>query len=212
MDGTYDAWTNIPGGFGHAVTVSMANPGIYEVKAVIGGVDQVFVRRKDGEHSPKNPKKAGTPDCFGVVDTDWQLALIAHSRSNLGSTAYAYALENYPLGEATPKCNLFVARVAAEAGVVVPWINKGTYGIKTYPPVANQWAGTLPGNIVGWAIAPASFYPQPGWIVANSDPGMGHVGVIDYDGAWISAGPKNINRNADLRSPNYHPAIGRFRN
>ena len=29
-------------------------------------------------------------------------------------------------------------------------------------------------------------------------------GIIDYDGAWIGAGPKEINRKADLRETYYN--------
>lgn len=30
--------------------------------------------------------------------------------------------------------------------------------------------------------------------------GIGHTGIVDYDGAWISAGTTNVNRVADVRT------------
>jgi hypothetical protein len=29
--------------------------------------------------------------------------------------------------------------------------------------------------------------------------GTGHVGIVDYDGSWIGAGGKDVNRKADIQ-------------
>jgi len=48
-------------------------------------------------------------------------------------------------------------------------------------------------------------YPQPGYVIARGASVLGHCGILDYDGAWISTGPYQINRRADLQSSTYQP-------
>jgi len=42
----------------------------------------------------------------------------------------------------------------------------------------------------------------------------GHVGILDYDGAWINAGPKTVNKFPHLTPPGgeYQPARMRKKN
>ncbi len=194
-DGTYDAWTAYPNGNGHTFIAQPQEAGIYEVKAVIGSKELYLRRTKDDPHSSW---EEGERDCFGVVDEDWQIAVRDHARANLGSTAYAFAVANPPFDEEDYKCNLFVAHKATDGGAVVPWING--IALRPFPPTANQWAAFDPKPIPNWTLLSSGVYPQPGYMVAKGDMGSGHVGILDYDGAWISAGTHNVNRKADLRN------------
>lgn len=212
-DGTYSAWTAFQDGQGHTFTAQPLDAGIYEVKAVIDSHTVFYVRAKDDPHSPK---KKGDNECFGVVDEQWQLNVRDNAKSNLGSVAYAQAVANSNVPAGPPggyKCNLFVGHKATDAGAIVPKIN-GRNPFSRFHPSANQWAdiedtigaGVKP--IPNWTLLPAATYPQPGFVVARGAAGaIGHTGIVDYDGAWISAGTTNVNRIADVRT--YIPS--RFR-
>ena len=69
----------------------------------------------------------------------------------------------------------------------------------------------------GWAWHPQSWTPEPGAVVSryNFDwvpfieripTTSAHVGILDYDGAWINAGPSNINRFPHITSGEYQKA------
>jgi len=209
-DGTYSDWTAYQNGQGHTFTAQPDDAGIYEVKVTLttGATSQDFflARREDDSYSRK---KKGENDCFGVVDEGWQIDVRDEAKDGLGATAYAFRASNPPLPRRSNKCNLFVAHKASDGGATVPWIN-GVWPFSSYPPVANQWAGTEVKNIPNWTLLGPQTYPQPGFVIARGVPGgTGHTGIIGYDGAWISAGSKDVNRNADLRNSFYQPA--RFR-
>jgi hypothetical protein len=201
-DGTFGNWTAYQNGQGHTFTAQPATAGIYEVKAEMDGQEFFLKRAKDDPHSAR---MKGENDCFGVVDEPWQISVRHEAKKNLGSTAYAAAIENPPFAEGEPKCNLFVAHKATDGGAIVPWI-KGNF-IRPYPPIANQWEGHDSQPIPNWTLLPEQTFPQPGFIVArigqvNPNTGSrrsGHVGILDYDGAWIAAGTLDVNRRADLQ-------------
>ena len=69
--------------------------------------------------------------------------------------------------------------------------------VSSYPPTANDWAlGTTP--IAGWSFLGANVYPEPGFIAGHPNPGgMGHCGIVDYDGWTISARRGGVGRNAE---------------
>ena len=77
------------------------------------------------------------------------------------------------------------------------------------PPSANTWAGMpdisdpgAPYPIPGWTLLTDNAHPQPGNVAASGfeTGASGHCGIVDYDGQWISAGGKNVNRNAQFKS------------
>ncbi len=210
LDGTFEDWTDFGShGKGTKFKHTTALSGIFELKAVInsGGAaqDQFYVRKKDDAHSAH---KKGENDCFGVADDQWQLNVRRQAWINLGNTAYARGIANPPIPAGPPggwKCNLFVAHKATDGGATVPWINGNIF--QSYPPVANQWAGTEVKNIPNWPLLGADAKPQPGYVVARgATGGSGHTGILDYDGAWISAGVADVNRKSDLRNGTYQPA------
>jgi hypothetical protein len=196
-DGTYSGWTAYEDGQGHTFTAQPEDAGIYEVKATVDGQDFFLKRAKDDPHSAK---KKDENECFGVVDEQWQINVRNQAKANLGSVAYAFAVANENVGKKEYKCNLFVGHKATNGGAIVPKIN-GRNPFSKYYPIANQWAGTQVANIPGWILLPVNTYPQPGYVVARGAPGgIGHTGIVDYDGAWIGAGTFNVNRKADLRN------------
>lgn len=206
-DGTSSDWTAYQDGEGHTFTAQPIDAGIYEVKAEIDGEIVFYMRSRDDPHSSK---KRGENECFGVVDEQWQINVRNQAKNNLGSVAYAQGIANSNVPAGPPggyKCNLFVGHKATDAGAVVEKIN-GNNPLSKYHPTANQWAGTEIKTIPNWTLLPPSTYPQPGFVVARGAPGgIGHTGIVDYDGAWISAGTTNVNRIADVRT--YIPS--RFR-
>lgn len=196
-DGTYSGWTAYENGQGYTFTAQPEDAGIYEVKATMDGQDFFLKRSKDDPHSAK---KKDENECFGVVDEQWQINVRNQAKANLGSVAYAFAVANENVGKKEYKCNLFVGHKATNGGAIVPKIN-GRNPFSKYYPIANQWAGTQVANIPGWILLSVNTYPQPGYVVARGAPGgIGHTGIVDYDGAWIGAGTFNVNRKADLRN------------
>lgn len=196
-DGTYSPWTGYTNGRGHTFTAQPQDAGIYEVKATMEGQDFFLKRAKDDPHSAK---KKDENECFGVVEKDWQINVRNQAKGNLGSVAYAKAVANDNVPKNEYKCNLFVGHKANDGGAAVPKIN-GNNPFNKYYPIANQWAGTQVATIPGWTLLPTNTYPQPGFVVARGAPGgIGHTGIVDYDGAWISAGTTEVNRKADVRT------------
>ena len=62
--------------------------------------------------------------------------------------------------------------------------------------MANEWASANV-EIEGWAYRDS--YPVPGFVVAHPNPGgLGHVGIVDYDGEGIGAGKIRVSRNYAL--------------
>ena len=91
---------------------------------------------------------------------------------------------------------MFVAHSIMRAGLQVPHNSRF---LSTYPPVANDWANASY-EIGDWVVLPSDGYPEPGYVVADPDPDTsGHMGILDFDGAGISAGISNVNRRFDLR-------------
>lgn len=201
-DGSFESWVAVPNATGHIYKENPTEAGIFEVKAVIDGQDYIFKRKEDDPHSGK---KEGDHDCYGVVDEAWQIDLRDEAKSHLGSLAYATKeYKSLAFRWGTNKCNLFVAHRANEAGAPVQNINGGTVP-PYYPPTANQWAGYEVKNIPNWTILPRQTYPQPGYIVSRyNTETSGHCAILDYDGAWISAGEKTVNRVADMRAQGYN--------
>jgi hypothetical protein len=211
-DGTYTGWTDFgSNGTGTKFQHTTTESGIFQIKVTVQNAREHFhVRRKSDPHtSGDHELKKGDPDSIGVADTQIQIDIVAAARTDLGSTAYAVNVANGFFEEGTNKCNLFVAEKAQAAGATVPFINFEILPLPPHslPPVANQWAGIAPDakhpayTIANWDLLSDSAFPQPGLIVASGSEtwSPGHAGIVDYDGRWISAGPANVNRNAEFK-------------
>jgi len=220
-DGTYTGWVSFANGTGTRFATVMPDGGIYKIRANFSGSSFEYVWKND-EPTDIGSRKEGQPNHIGVCDTQTQINIRNSALSQFGSTKYAYAVRlpgeyGFPaFTNNTWKCNAFVAHRCTAIGATVPKINGPTVLgvlIPRGPPRANQWAGaqttvhdgTFSTEILGWPLLPINTFPQPGFVIARSAD-TGHCGIIDYDGAWISAGSDNVNRKADLQNPNYQPA------
>jgi len=207
-DGTFDEWADFgPHGKGTRFEHTMQIGGIYQIRALLNGTDEVLYKRKKSErldiYLAYGPGSKSMPDSIGVCDTQSQIAICREAQTFYASTYYApsnavppqYGFAGFST-ESPTRCNIFVAHRAVAAGAAVPAINGHT---NPYPPLANEWAGIedtsiWPGDptfIEGWPILPVGARPQPGWIIAHPDPAWnqsGHVAITDYDGEGIGAG------------------------
>ena len=233
-DGTYTEWSNISEqATGKKFEYTTETGGIFQVKAVItNGGEHEYKRKKDAPYGAnwrgvynENVLSKGKPDFVGVVDEQWQIDLRDEAVSFLGITDYALtkSIRVYRGGpNARPgadKCNIFVYHRCVAAGFPVPlahsYERRFGLGIVHVPPLANQWGNEWAGSsfpIAGWIFLSNSAMPQPGFIVIRTgNSGSGHMGILNYDGSWINAGPTNVNQAIHL-STGYQPAVFRKHN
>lgn len=208
-DGTYEQWWPIVASQAGAVAGFIPTQGgIYQIRALAsveaGGTDERFYVWDTDEDIAIGPGRNGLPKSFGVVSHVWQNTLRDCARDQLGSTAYLstnllpaqFGFPQFPAGDMIFKCNIFVAHRIVQSGLMCPktrgWLN-------SYPPLANDWANPSYG-IGDWIPLSTGEYPEPGYVFAEPDPDTsGHMGILDFDGAGISAGISNVNRRFDLR-------------
>lgn len=222
-DGSYTEWQSFgeqQRKFDHTTTAG----GIYQIKAAVtvdgAQTEHSFVRRIDERNATASGGnyneiyRAGQPDYVGVVDNEWQISVRREAHRNLGSTVYAesatlvlYAGQTMNPGQ--NKCNAFVYHKASDGGAPVP-LTRGrgsSVGYATNPPLAYDWwdGGYA---IAGWMRLGDAAFPQPGYLVAGPDDDehrYGHVGIVDYDGAWIQAGRTTVNKYPHLTSSQERP-------
>lgn len=225
FDGTYSAWTAFKTGKGHTFVAYPKDAGIYEIKFVANEQDYIFQRKFDAPNADNSKgyvqaiHKKGAHDCLGVVEEDWQIRLRKAAWGNLGSTRWNQKDSIYipghliRYGKRTDKCNLFVFEQGYMANTTIPL--NGT--APKWPPIAFDWWNDNTGRtdskgrimisqaIAGWQRMSDRTRPQPGLVVSRPNlagiPGKygSHVGILDYDGSWISAGPLKVNKY-------YHPS------
>ena len=219
-DGTYTNWTDFgPSATGAQFDYTTLISGIFQVEAYFANDPNhpvPYLRQKDDPKTADGvilgPGKRGEPNAFGVCSSQMQINLCDRAESWLGSTAYdpangvtaQYGFSAFPPGSDT--CNMFCAHMGCSVGATVPAIN----GVRhSYPPLANQWAGTLSTDIIpgapfssaihNWSLLPATSNPEPGFIIAHpsaTPTGEGHCAILDYDGWGIGAGASGtVNRN-----------------
>ena len=198
---------------------------IFQVRARIvasgPGIYVNYTRKRDDPHGKSssgvmNPMlKAGEPDFVGVAEGDAQIAIVKKARESLGSTAWSLAstVTVSPTATAGPndnKCNVFVYQSCMNAGASVPLDSGG------WPPRAYDWFDSS-FTITGWNFRTSYCHPAPGqvvsrylldWIpIVDRIPGTSaHVGIVDYNGSWINAGPANINRYPHISNSDYQTA------
>jgi len=221
--GSFDAWTPLAGGTGPRAEVVEGGAGIFQIRAkiVTGGstLYYSYKRKKDDPHGKDsfgnmNPiLKSGAPDYVGIAAGQRQLHFTKVARGALGSTAFA-ELATVPVSATftalpgEPKCNIFVYHMAIASGATVPLDAGGS------PPRAfNWWDSLFP--IAGWFHYNQTWWVEPGVVVARPSVNWwiiqdllerGHVGILDYDGSWINAGPRKVNRFPHITSKAYQTA------
>jgi hypothetical protein len=199
-NGSYTPWNYAAGNYyGNQAFVHTSEGGIYQIRVIASaesGSDERYYVWQEDEDTEIGLNKKGNLKAFGVCDEQWQIELRNCAKSYLGSTAYAkdeylpaqYGYPEYPKGDVSFKCNIFVAHMCAMRNIVVPGI-RGIF--RNYPPLANDWANPL--CVIDYWVIEDNF-SQPGFVVANFGKNMGHVGIMDFDGCAISAGGLNVNR------------------
>ncbi len=230
-DGFFEVWTAF--GTGNKIEIATQSAGIFKIRAKIAIPGQespkylYYVRERDDPHGKDsagtmNPKyKKGQIQFVGVTEGELQLGIVKKARSFLGSTAYSksvsvVATPTLTAGIGSNKCNIFVYHMATNAGASIPLDVAGS------PPRAFDWYDSkFP--ISGWAWLFSTDTVKPGAIVSRYMEGgsledifldwdvhiphtSAHVGILDYDGAWINAGPRNVNRYPHISDAAYQEA------
>jgi hypothetical protein len=226
-DGTYGVWTSFVSGSGPRVEVTENGAGIFQIRirAVVDGLSVYFnySRTRDDPHGSDssgniNPiLKEGQPDYVGIAAGPSQYALALAAKASLGSTTWAQSATTpvsatFTASPGEPKCNIFVYHMAVASGASVPLDSGGS------PPRAYNWwdqsfaiAGWV-WNDEGWWVEPGVVVARPSsnWWILQDILARGHVGILDYDGAWINAGPAHVNRFPHITDTEYQTA--HFRN
>lgn len=205
--------------------------GCYQLRASVShGVDYsvelLAARMRDATNAinadnVKNPKlTAGQPEYLGVANNHTAESVRNGAVRWLGSTAYAFDknIETRP-GWAhnadttnSNKCNIFVTHVANANTAPTPY---WYYKFLPRAPIArDDWYSIAELHVdldePGWKyigtwipILPVVGPLVPGMVVASHGSGQqGHCGIIDYDGAWINAGRKTVNKSIHATHPN----------
>ena len=209
----YDSWLLKGAGMAD-MTLTMDQAGIFALKARAicvcqsNEVEYVHMNSEPavlGIDDELGPNEAGSRNHIGVASSSRLLSIRNHALYRLNNVAYTLEGVLLPrngfshVGSNIWKCNAFVADMAMEAGVQVPVVHVIDHSILPegrFPPTANEWAtGSIP--IAGWVHLGLTCYPEPGMIAGHPNPGgMGHCGIVDYDGWTISAREHGITRKA----------------
>lgn len=163
--------------------------------------------------------QVGKPDYFGVANDSIAMDIRNRAKAWLGSTQYSVDAQmitnpNPPTGLWNPstlgasKCNIFVNHVSNYVGNFTPyWVR---HLIFCAAPLARQDWFTDPSanvdlNTYGWPFCATGRFPSPGMAISTdhggTGTGSGHVGILDYDGSWINAGKKSVNKFIFLDDP-----------
>jgi hypothetical protein len=198
-------------------------------------IEIIFDRNQDALHGANSDGvfnehlRAGKPDYYGVSSSDGQIRLRNSAKSWLGSIVYARTTHididpvwpNNPDLTGAPKCNIFVFHRCNESNNLATWI-PGFQRLDILPfpryvlvaPMAREdWWDQPEENIDldvhNWTQQGISQTPEPGQVASSPGGGpgaSGHVGILDYDGTWINAGTRHVNKSVHLTGPSdYQP-------
>ena len=213
--------------------------GIFQFQAVFSFPDGTkvpipYLRIADGKSienkdSVSNKRlKAGQPDYIGICRNAKSLDVRTEAIKWLGSTKYAADKQvsvkaGNPFNPDTknrPKCNIFVTHISNRMGATTPYYYRKLV-IPTAPLAKPDWYPNPERNIdldgPGWIYRAVDQEPAPGMVVASPRTSagntFGHVGFLDYDGSWINAGAKHINKSLHLldEKDDYKPNTFRSR-
>lgn len=200
------SWEKI-GTKGAKISVQMEESGIFRLRATINGISFDYRRHQDvPHHRGVVGLQGGDYDYVGVYDYDIQKKLV--DRAYLYCTqqsdkflqdkpfdlsVYSSLNPIFPFQmKGAPKCNIFVYVVAYEEGVKIDIILRLPFMYRT-PPLVEEWCNPLEKIRTSpypryWVHCYDRSFPEPGFIVCGSE----HMGILDYDGRWISAGDINV--------------------
>lgn len=192
---------------GSKISIQMEESGIFRLRATINGISFDYRRHQDvPHHRGVIGLQGGDYDYVGVYDYDIQKKLV--DRAYLYCTqqsdkflqdkpfdlsVYSSLNPIFPFQmKGAPKCNIFVYVVAYEEGVKIDMILRLPFMYRT-PPLVEEWCNPLEKIRTSpypryWVHYYDRSFPEPGFIVCGSE----HMGILDYDGRWISAGDINV--------------------
>lgn len=203
VDGCFTDWNLVAGSINGAEYTYLArNKGIFQIQAIArvatGSADTRYYLWSDDEPKHCGFRSRGDMKAFGVCDESWQISLRNLAKQHLGGTEYSFESEIPAnsvfsgVGQNKWKCNAFVSRMIISSGLSLNPRYTTLRG--DYPPSANDWS--TGGSIAFWRHMDLVDCPQPGLVIGHPNPnGMGHCGIVDFDGAVISAGTLNVNRS-----------------
>ena len=210
----YDPWVQRGAGSPNT-NLPMPEAGIFALRVITiggGGCQSNAVEYAHAESEPyeaaigdyQGPNKAGMRNHVGVANSQGLLNIRTVALSHLNQVEYGFDDWLMPrngfsfVKSGRWKCNAFVADIAIAAGFPVPVMYMVPHNIgpdSQYPPSANDWASGA--TIQGWVFLGSNAYPEPGFIAGHPNPGgLGHCGIVDYDGWTISARRDGICRTA----------------
>ncbi len=197
---------------GAKISLKMKKSGIFQIRLKIN--EQIFYyKRHFDAPNPENIQGLykNDKDLIGVYTFETQKKLIDRAyfycenlstkfskKSNLdlaeyGITGYRGWVFNQAL-KGVWKCNIFVYAVAYDVGIKLKLIKRTFYDS---PPLVKEW-NNHQFEIVAYPYPNWNFlnvnFPEPGFIINDSE----HMGILDYDGTWISAGEFYVNKKACL--------------
>jgi hypothetical protein len=222
VNGTFGNWTSFQE-TGTKIEASFSLPCVIQVRAIVtdSGVTTTYnyVRKRDDPHrfdsggNPNNLYLKGQPDYIGIA-SETGYAIVHAARQHLGSTYWrrkdnAVTIDpGWVAQSGTHKCNVFVYEAVSPIKTIP------TFPPTLYPPRARDWWSLTPEYpMPDWTLYSGSTRAEPGVVIARPDPdpiyqlrGYGHCGITDYDGAWINAGPGNVNRFLHISLNHSQPA------
>lgn len=205
---------------GNSVAVSKGLHGIFQVRAVLTppDADPIYfpaVRMRDATNpidslgSKKKILTAGQPEYFGVVNEQKSLDVRNKAVSWLGSLQYAREAnvsmvgalippQRNPSTQGSDKCNIFIAHVIGSVSAPVPYYTRWNFAV-SLPLARADWFSEPEENVdldaYNWKDWGTTGAPFPGMVVSYGGMGpSGHCAILDYDGAWIAAGPESVNK------------------
>ena len=218
-------------------TMEISDPGIYQLQAVLSfsngqQVEFPYLRMgdaksiKNGDGIENSLLKAGKPDYFGVARNDRSVFVREEAIKWLGSTKYNIDAQVVtdpdtifqPSTKKSPKCNLFVTHISNRMGATTSYWVRWNF-VHAAPIAKDDWFTNpekhLDLDADGWGFEGVISNPAPGMIVVSprtsAGTAHGHVGFLDYDGSWINAGSKTVNKSVHLLDPLPHYRPNNFR-
>jgi YD repeat-containing protein len=146
------------------------------------------------------PQPAPTPALTDNQKKDCEKAkqdVIKSAKKQVGSTEWAYAVQNGNFEANTNKCNQFVNDVLSMVGVQPPqsrgW---GAYIGAGGPPQVRDWADKSTTRLGKWEVVTGS--PQPGDVISKAIPysdATGHMGIVVENNTTVSAAHYKVLQN-----------------
>lgn len=217
---------------GAKISVPTSTAGIFKLRAEINGQHFYYLRHQDvPHHAGMAGLSVGDDDFIGIYGYGTQKKLIEKAYPYCAHASSKFSYEGtFDMGayggwnrsdkfKDSWKCNIFVFVVAYECGMKIALrlrASKSPVDVYESPPTVSEWSSSKETITVAppppWLMLNINTQkPEPGFIVTDG----GHMGILDYDGSWISAGRDTVNKKAcigTLGDTTYQTSVLRNRN